>query len=209
MSKDCLVELGLDERIKLFGKCKILRKSDGSGPIVYLFDEDHDNLEIKQKNAENALKLLDNGNVKLIGVESKLGGRNWNENEEAYDEERYDESLRMSKSKEFEEFIIAKHPDKIFGVESIGMFNKIGELIAKGKLDSKKMDDHPINKLRSQHFITTLFEWRRKLNKGGNMILNCGITHNDHIADMIAREEIDNIVGGTATYVRINAITNE
>jgi hypothetical protein len=112
----------------------------------------------------------------------------------------------VSSSNEFAEILEADYSDKNYGVESIGMNTKLGDLIVKGDLEIDKMDDHTINQLRSKHFIKTLFELRTQLNSNGNLILNCGATHNNHITEWIENGNIDNITDVPSSYVRINTL---
>jgi hypothetical protein len=174
-------------------------------PIVFLFDEEHHNMECKRANIRNALSLINEANILLIGLESRLGGRNWSEKNEEYDDERYN-LFYNCEFKEFEEALMINHPEKLTGVESIGMRTKILDLWGKGEIDQHTMPDHYVNMLRSKHFIRTLFEEYRSNHYEGNLLLNCGQDHNTHIANWIVESKIDKITGQRASYVSINTI---
>lgn len=199
----------------LIGTSKVLRFHEGC-PIVFLIDENHDNLNnCIQSNIQNAILLIDNAKVVLIGVESQAGGKAWD-----YKQQRYGDYLEWNFDRD--NFIkpyksrcttfansCAKHEGaNIIGVECWGMTHKIQADIFEEDSEYYGIDaaEHPLNFERSKHFIQTLFEEYNAQNLNGNLILNCGSNHNKHIEEMINQNEIDSITGMPATYIRINTI---
>lgn len=209
-----LQNIGIETPLNLEGDLRILREEKGL-PIVFLFDEHHENLNnCIDKNKENARELIDKGSIKLVGVESFAGGKAWDYDKQTYDElyldRKFDECfIKLYKSNciLFADCIIKINPNLITGVECWGMMRRIPYDFTEGKkYFGKEIATHHLHKERSKHFIETLFEKRNRLNLDGNLILNCGSNHNTHIEEWINSGEIDEIAKFRANYVRINTI---
>lgn len=215
MKKECsLKDIMIEASLELYGSVSMLKKI-GNAPIVFLFDENHNNLnDCIEKNIENAKILISNANIVLVGVESLAGGKEWDEETCHYvtdnSNEKYYREVIMngwtSNCTTFCDEISKSNPQLVFGVESIGMMNKIETDIYTQQpvCQSTAIKSHPLTKERSKHFILTLFNIYVSTKLKGNIILNCGSDHNTHIEEWIINDEIDNIVGIRANYVRIN-----
>ncbi|WP_396194988.1 hypothetical protein [Flavobacterium sp.] len=211
MLKVTLNQIGNSEPLNLIGSVEILSLTPNT-PIVFLIDEHHKNLNgCIDTNIENTKELIEKANVVLVGVESLAGGIEWNKENERYVEDDSDVKLyNFYKSTwtngctTFADSISINHNNKVIGVESMGMMDKIIENIYNGLFTDVTED--PINLERSKHYIKTLFENRIELNLQGNLILNCGSNHNSHIEEWINNGEIEEIAGIKASYIRLNAI---
>jgi hypothetical protein len=203
-----LKNFGFDLTIELIGNVTFLRTEIGL-PIVFLFDEHHGNLNnCIDKNIVNAIELIYNGNVVLVGVESLAGGKSWDIENRIYSDDypnkKFDDLfIKEYKSSvtKFADEVKKVQNNSVCGVECYGMTHIISEDISLGNYHDVKT--HPLNIERSKHFLQTLFE--NDLNNG-NLILNCGSDHITHIEEWILSEEIDNIAGYKANYIRINNI---
>ena len=96
----------------------------------------------------------------------------------------------------------------LFGVECRDMLDKIQcDLSISDNIHyGNPVSLHPLNKDRSKHFIKTLFEHWNSKGSTGNLILNCGLNHNNHIVEFIEDDHIENITGVKANYIRLNTI---
>jgi hypothetical protein len=65
------VKIGVDNPPNLTGTIELLKVF--KGPVVFLFDENHNDLDNKRQNASNAGHLVHYANIAVIGVESKSG----------------------------------------------------------------------------------------------------------------------------------------
>jgi hypothetical protein len=201
-----LHDLGIEMPLNLEGDLRILRAEKGL-PIVFLFDEHHGDLNsCIDKNIENAIELIDKGNIVIVGVESHTGGKEWNSDDKSYieyggSEKDYINRIIGNPTKFFDGLSSNEFVNLVKGVECEAFSDELAEY--KGNLPFIEI---PINITRTKHFIRTLFELREQLNSSGNLILNCGRDHNTHIAEWIDNGEIDNIAGFRANYIRINTI---
>lgn len=199
-------EVDLDNLNLPNGSAKLVRFVD-KAPIVFLFDEDHGNLnDCINKNIKNAFYLIAEAKVEIVGVESLAGGREWDRDIETYSNYESDKfyskqvSEYVSNCTMFVNGLQPAFTHLLQGVESINIHDKIFELpVIEGMR-------HRLHKERSRHFIKTLFEIYSLRNMRGNLILNCGIEHNDDIVKWIGCNEIDTIAGICASYVRINTV---
>lgn len=209
-----LSQMGLSDAIELSGNLTIVRDM-GIAPIVFLFDEHHGNLNnCIDKNIQNAEILITNANIALVGVESLAGGKEWDEETEDYvvddSNERYYKEYILkdwkSNCTKFSDEVIKISHEIVLGVESVGMMNKVEvDIIDSNPIDqSAAIRSHPLTRLRSKHFISTIGEKYKRDNLNGNIILNCGSEHNDHIIEWVNSGEIDTIIGMHANYVRLN-----
>lgn len=203
MNKEYNLSLvGIDKLLNLSGKIEILYCLKGL-PIVFLFDEEHNNDKCAENNIANAIELILKAKVEVIGVESHFGGRFWDKSENAYDDdEPYDEGKKELPKNDYPYFadrLRNKYKDYIFGVESF-------EIASSFELDAKGDTTSPLNLMRTEHMVLTLFEHRTRINSNGNLILNCGQNHINHIETWIRNGEIEAIARFKASYLRINTI---
>ena len=84
----------------------------------------------------------------------------------------------------------------------VKMLNKAKEICEANNIDPKMIS----LKLLCPLIEFSGFEEYSRRQLTGNMILNCGGNHNRHIEEWIKSGEIDKIVCGNATFVRINNI---
>jgi hypothetical protein len=199
--------LGILQPLNLLGSLEILNEEPNSH-IVFLIDEEHHNINCIENNVKNAIELIKNADVKIIGVESHSGGKQWDEYDQVYiDDEHYDYRI-VNTCPDFANELSKTYNEYIYGVECEGMLNKIqcNLSVDDNQYFGIPIAEHPLNKERSKHFVQTLFEKRKQLNLKGNLILNCGTNHNTHIAEWIINGEIEQIVGYKSTYIRLNTI---
>lgn len=206
-----LKDFGIEQNLNILGSYKILL-IEKNAPIVFLIDEHHDNINnCIDNNILNAKELLEKGNVSIIGVESLAGGKKWDEEINDYSEEGFADKLEAkyytdwkSSCTKFADELNIDNLEKVFGVECIGMMNKIETDLYDGVYEC--VTNHPLNRKRSKHFIRTLFEKRNELKLEGNIVLNCGSNHNSDIESMIISGKIEEIADCKASYIRLNAI---
>lgn len=205
-----LTDFGIKQPLVLLGTLEILRTE--LFPTVFLIDEEHHNKECIENNIKNANELIAKANVEIIGVESHSGGKQWDEYKGVYSsDEQYDESINnifVNDCPDFADELSKNYKDRIYGVECIGMLNRIqcDLTVNDNEYFGKPIAEHPLNKERSKHFILTLFKIRNCLNLKGNLALNCGGNHNSHIKEWIENGTIDEITNCKANYIRLNAI---
>lgn len=201
MNKEQLIELLND----LVGQFKILNFEEGL-PILFLFDEDHDNVNgCIEYNIRNAKILIEKANVQIVGVESLAGGKEWDRDTYTYVQDDFNEKWYQkqvqdyfSKCRIFVDGLKAEYSHLIQGVESIGMHDRIFEV------HDYEGQRHPLHITRSNHFISTLFENYSLAGIDCNLILNCGSDHNSDFENWILNKSMDKIAGIAASYVRIN-----
>ena len=181
---NCLIKTNLSTQLPscLKGRIKILSYCNGL-PIVFLFDESHDNKNKNiNKNIENAKLLVDKLNVKIIGVESYSGGYEWDQYEERYTETFiYGDvnSEPVNCCLDFTNNLIGESNINIYGIESFGMLSKMQNDLCDSESLYFQMtpNEHPLNTERSKHFIKTLLKCYTDKRICGNLILNCGKNH--------------------------------
>jgi hypothetical protein len=211
--------VGFKKKLDISGDIKLLNDFERGLPILFLLDENHNDTVSITKNVENALQLVSDASVVIIGVETYAGGKEWCRETQNYvtddvNEKEYRELDIPSHTNSYPQFadtIKKQHPDKIYGVESIGMFNKIIEessMVEKTERD-EFVNSHKLHFERSKHFIKSLFEDFVSINTTGNLILNCGSDHNNHIESWIKDGSIDEISKFKANYIRINTFSNQ
>jgi hypothetical protein len=203
----------------LEGTSEILYFEEGL-PIVFLFDENHDDENVIQRNIINAGSLIDNADVELVGVESRFGGQFWSEKTRTYggppNEIRlYNDQVELANNQNaliatrinmFERWVNQIEGITFTGIDSLNMTNVISDLWNNREINEETMVNHPINIMRSIHFIKTILEVHNDEQINGNIIINCGRDHNIHIENMINNPEIEIISAHRASYVRINTI---
>jgi hypothetical protein len=203
MIKVTLNQIGNNEPLNLIGSVKILSFIPNT-PIVFLFDEHHDNLNnCIDKNIENAIELINNGNIVVVGVESHTGGKEWNIADKCYfeyeDSDKNYKDQKIGRVTKFFDVLSKKYENLVRGVECEAYSDELSNYV--GNLSFEEI---PINIERSKHYIKSLFELRLQLNIDGNLILNCGRDHNTHIEEWINKGKIDGIAGYKASYIRLN-----
>ena len=185
----------------------------GNFPIIFLFDEKHGNESNNiENNITNADLLINNCLIVLIGVESLGGGKKWCGETGSYVEEDntpfYVEYKKKWKSNctRFSDEVSKKNADKICGVECIEMMDKIEvDLYDKCQFGSKDaVSNHYLHQERSKHFLITLVDTYKEKKLKGNMILNCGLEHNNDIERWIRNDELKDIIDFKANFIRIN-----
>lgn len=188
-----LKQFGIESPVNIIGELTIIRCEAGL-PTVFLFDENHDNLnECIDKNINNARELIQNANVRLVGVENFS-------------------SVANLKARFANELIEKNYSDYIKDVENIDLnhqlFCEINDMLDENDSPNlrKLIQNHPLNIKRSKHFIRALLEYYTSNNTNSNLILNCGGDHNTHIEGWVKSNEIDSIAGIKANYIRVNAI---
>lgn len=215
MKKDYnLNEIGIENPVNLHGSVKKIR-IENDAPVVFLLDEHHGNVnDCIIKNIENAKTLISDCNVVLIGVESLAGGKEWDEETKEYatdnlNEKYYKEVIVKgwkSNCTTFYDELSKEYSHLIIGVESVGMMNKIEvDIYNQNPQDqSSAIQSHTLTRLRSKHFIQTIFDYYTATQLTGNIILNCGSEHNSHIQEWVRNGEIDQIIGLKATFISLN-----
>jgi hypothetical protein len=192
--------------LALTGTVTVLREVPGA-PTVYLVDEKHKHDPSADENIQNAILLVEQADARLAGVEGYEGGRLFDDFDSLYRRESINGDLiEVQRIGDYPRFANALSTrTKVVGVDCRGLCGQVDVAIANGDLDKDKSGDHPNQPVRSKHFITTLFEERRRLGLGGNLILNCGGKHNARLADMVQDGTIDDLTGEAASYVRLRA----
>jgi hypothetical protein len=196
-----LHEYGIAEPIKILGTVtKVLPRCDV--PIVFLIDETH-TIECIKQNIANAKVLIQHCNISLIGVESHEGGLIWDDRYSHKYTSNFDYGENPNPVNTYPQFADAMKQAgaKVLGVECRGISNEL-ECNLVDNLNGGPIKDRPFNIARSEHFIRTLFELRKRHNLAGHLILNVGGNHNTHIANWIKEEIIETKAGQQAAYVR-------
>lgn len=189
---------------KLSGVVRLIKYEDGA-PVIFLFDENHDNPNSSiEKSIENAKMLINEANIILVGVESLAGGSYWDNVSECYEEDpdkHYREDVRKFTNgcTTFADGVNKFGESLIVGVESVEIHYRVS-----GVDENERMRLH---ELRTKHFIKTLLEEYRNQGGSGNMILNCGMDHNSRIEKWVENGGVDEMTNSQFTYVRINTFT--
>jgi hypothetical protein len=195
------------DELALSGQVTLLRESPNS-PVVYLIDKRHQHAQSTEENIENARLLVQAANVRLVGVEGYEGGREFDYLAGAYTDVEVQGEIRP-------ETLIGDYPDfaqaiaeenaTVVGVDCRGLCDHMEVQVADGQWQAAQIGIHPNQEARSRHFLATLFGERARLGLVGNLILNGGRNHNDHLAAMIANDQINAVAGTPATYIRLRA----
>lgn len=178
--------LGID--VEFDGTLTVLREVDGA-PIVFLLDERHGH-DVVLRNIEIGDIVIPN-RVAVIGAESHFAYLSVDEKSAANEDPRFANHFLTQKR-------------CVVGVESEQLYEVQRKEFATGEWPVLRT--HPFNYLRSHFFLAPLFYAWRKLGAAKyHLLLNVGRVHNDDIAKMIERGEIDEIAGQQASYVRIRS----
>ena len=203
-------DYGIEHPVSLIGRVTPLLPGRGV-PVVFLLDENHGIDECIEQNIANARALVQSAGVTLIGVESHAGGFLWDDYEGKYypfDQKRYDNGDDLSPLNTCPTFAdrLRGSGATLVGVECRGMLNQQECDFAPGnEWHGKPAGDHPLNVLRSEHYIRTLLEMRSQRGLTGNLILNAGGAHISHIEQWIRNASIEAKAKGKAAYVRVRA----
>ncbi len=178
----------------------------GEFPSVYLIDEYHHHDISTNDNIQIARHLIRNNNVSIVALEGCFGGYEYHNGYHKYEFENYvncDVILELCDSDYtvFYEGIRNENVVKI-GVDNQGLSDEISADTAFGA----SVPEHRNQLLRSKHFIITLFHEYKARNLTGNLILNCGSSHNDHILDMVKQNSIYGISQTPPNYYRIRSL---
>jgi hypothetical protein len=202
-SEYVLIEYGIVTPIRILGSATKLLPALGV-PVVFLIDETHTQACIAQ-NIDNAKELVQRCNVSLVGVESHLGGFEWDDCSHRYSSNfnNGENTTPFNTCPQFAEGM-RKSGAKVLGVECRGLSNEL-ECDFMNNPPPPPISDRQFNVDRSKHFIITLFQLRSKHGLDGNLILNAGGNHNSHIARWIQAGIIESITGVKSAYIRLRA----
>ncbi|MEI6781980.1 MAG: hypothetical protein WCQ21_13790 [Verrucomicrobiota bacterium] len=177
-------------------------------PVVFLIDENHGIDECINQNIANARSLVQSAGVTLIDVESHAGGYQWDDYEGKYhpfDQNRCDNGDNSSPLNTCPKFAdsLRGAGATIVGVECRGMLDQQQcDFVPGGSWEGRPAGEHPLNALRSEHYIRTLLEMRSRRGLTGNLILNAGGAHISHIEQWIRDASIEAKANAKAAYVR-------
>jgi len=201
-----LQKYGMAEPIKVFGAVTQLLPRRNV-PIIFLIDENHGSVKCIEQNLANAGELVQKAAVTLIGVESRYGGQEWDDSEGSY-KRSYDAGDKLVAANTCTTFAdrMSSSAAKVRGVECFGLVGQMEcESLPGGSWHGKPIKDHPLNEIRSEHFVRTVLELRSSLRLTGNIILNAGGNHNSHIEGWVRDGTIEAKARQEAAYVRVRA----
>lgn len=161
-------------------------------PIVFLIDESHGHAASTQQNIANVDQLLEHADVRLIGVESH----------HVDDVGMGDQCSDVVDPTFANQFNGHEHAD-VAGVESAELFGVMNDDTV--EMPVGEIAVYPMNYLRSYYFLMALFRHRRRRGLGGNMVLNAGRNHIDHIRQLVAWGGAHQLAGTAASYIHIRA----
>jgi hypothetical protein len=155
-------------------------------PTIYLIDEYHNCDACAEESIAAAARLFLSG-VVLAGVEGYEGGWQYDADNESYLDTRVDadcaETRRIGDYPRFARALLRRNL-RVVGVDCRGLADKIETDLFDG-VWTGAIALHPNQRRRSDHFIRTLVEERTRRRLDGDLILNAGRAHNDHIADAL------------------------
>ena len=193
----------IETLMELCGSMKVLL-SEPDAPIVFLIDERHKHVESTDENIANARVLVRDADVTLIGVESHEGGCKWDDLAGDYSKWDYHNGEDAQAINDWPNFADAMRRSawKVVGVECSYLFDQQqGDFL----FSNTQIQENRLNPDRSKHFIRTLLDLRSRNNLMGNLILNAGSEHQNHIEEWINDGTIESIAGQKASYVRLRA----
>jgi hypothetical protein len=152
-----------------------------AAPVLFLLDEDHGSPDTIEQNIDVARALLEQGMVRLVGVEDYYA-----------ENDLYDGELAQAVSHPPSQLPHAAHAPapspfamRIFnagwpvvGVDSEGWETEFLMDPGVGPVGA-----HPAQRGRSMHFLRSLLAQLAKQSELGNVLLNCGSNHNEHILE--------------------------
>ena len=184
-----LSHLGIAQPVNIEGVVIELH-SDGM-PVLFLIEEHHTTPECIAQNIANLTQLVANADVKLIGVESHVLGD-------------AAPGTVCNDHPEVANTFLNQAGVTVVGVESAELCNQIEEDIFDG-FWATGANTHPNNYLRSYFYLAGLFRFRRERGLDGNLALNAGRAHIDHIEKMVRCGRADELAGQAVAYVRVRA----
>jgi len=184
-----LSHLGIVQPVNVEGVVTELQTA--GKPVLFLIDEHHTTPDCITQNIANLTELVAKAGVKLIGVESHMLG---------------DASpvTACNDHPEVANNFLGQAGVTVVGVESAELFAQMEEDIYNGRWVAGAKT-HPNNYLRSYSYLAGLFRLRREKNLDGNLALNAGRAHIDHIAEMVRCGRADELAGQAVHYVRVRA----
>jgi len=203
-----LHHLGIDQPLNIEGKLEEVVPSNSVQPVVFLIDEFHEKLDEQgngakneriTQNIANETELVKKAGVKLIGAESHAAsGLGFGE--------RCNDSPRLAdhfKNAGLDNMGIVVEGDavEVTGIESPEIYKQMTDDTF--DMDEADIGGYPLNYLRSYYYLAALFRNRRLENRSGNMVLNAGKDHIDHIVQLIKWGGADQLAGMPATYMRV------
>lgn len=186
----------------------IYKRTLDVGPTVFLIDEHHNHNFSTDNNIEIARDLISNNSLRLIGVESHYGGYKYDNGTRRYENEYCEaEVCTHTIANTYTRFIDELSNENVIriGVESEGLSDQIVFDAIENPIYRSQPYLHVNSIFRSIHFIITLFEEYKRRNIAGNLMLNCGSNHNNHIQMFIEQHIIDGITLTPASYYRIRS----
>lgn len=188
---------------------KTLVRARNGKPTVYLIDEYHRCDRCTDESIDAARQLFRDG-VEIAGVEGYEGGRCYDDYKNAYVEKRVPagigEEARIGDYPRFASALdSAGH--LVVGVDCRGLSNMIETDLYDGTWEGT-IADHPNQRRRSEHFVRTLNEEAQSRSLAGDLLLNAGAAHNDHIVELL---QTDSLPDGWPDYqyVRIRCASFE
>lgn len=181
-----LEDYGFDNSIEIGGDHRKLLFREGT-PLVFLFDERHKEPSIATS-VKIAQLLIENTIIDMIGLEHYAVGE-------------ASEGTAIGNTPEFFNGM-ADSGVVIVGVDNGTIFDEIVE-----DIDSQywagDSGDHPRQADRTKHMIRSLLEQHRDRGLERAVILNAGRKHIDRIWYWIKTNQIDDIAGRPASYIRV------
>jgi hypothetical protein len=200
MTPHDLNHLGIEHVLQIEGTLTEVNTAPNQ-PIVFLIDESHGHAPSIGENIANVQQLIDHANVRLIGVESH------HPSDMGIGDQASDlvEATFANHFNDLPGVVVAEQDEmlNVRGVESRELF----ELMEQDTVDIPEADRavYPVNYLRSYYFLLALFRHRRRLELDGNLVLNAGRNHIDHIRQLVAQGGAQQLAGTAASYIHIRA----
>jgi hypothetical protein len=189
-----LQHLGIGHDLDIDGTLTELPGGAAGQPIVFLIDEYHETpgqplVHITQ-NIANVEELCRHASIGLIGVESHymsdvgMGGQ-------------------CNNCPRFADYFHTTS-GPVWGMESPEVYDMMIQDLGQNPTLAA-IAPYPMNYLRSYYYVAALFRRRHEEKLQGNMVLNSGKIHIDHIVQLHGWGGIGQLAGMTASYVRIRS----
>jgi hypothetical protein len=155
---------------------------DPDSPAIYLPDEHHGPGDVIDDNIANAKYLVSAAGVQIIGVEGYSSEFDRYTGTAAHVDThppaRVPGATSVSGATRFADTVC--HDAHVVGVDSEGYCT---EILVECRKDDM-VASHPAQHGRSMHFVLALREEAERAGLSGDMAINCGAAHNDHIMSM-------------------------
>lgn len=178
--------------------------SSDSDTTIYLFDEYHGCDDCTDENIRHAEYLLDRS-VVLAGVEGFAGGRRYDSQDGEYVDEwvsgECTDATQIGSYPNFANALMEKG-HRVTGVDCRGLSDEIEIDIVEGRFSPEDVAEHPNQRRRSIHFLTTLITEADNRDLGGDLLLNCGSDHNMRIQEMLMSGKTPDPEWESYNYVR-------